>query len=231
MHEREVLLLDRAARELAYERAVGLVVLGHHEQPGGAAIEAVDDAGAQHAADARQVVHPGEQRVHERAARGAGRGVDHEAGGLVDHQQRSVLVHHPQRDVLGLGLGRSRGGDAHGAVWPAFTRAAARAGAPSSRTWPASISAWRRERESAGAAGEPGVEAQAGLVRCDDQLGGPLPPQAAAIPWLRLTRGSSSAAPRSSTSAISCEVDTTPPSQEPRSGSPRRNSSANRAAE
>ena len=39
------------------ERAVRRVVLGDHEQARGAAVEAVDDAGAQHAADAGEVAH------------------------------------------------------------------------------------------------------------------------------------------------------------------------------
>ena len=232
MDQGEVLLLDAAPRELAHQRPVRLVVLGYHEQPRGAAVEAVDDPGPQHAADAREVVHPGEQRVHERAARGAGRGVDHEAGGLVHDQQRSVLVHHPKRDVLGLRLGRcrqqarSRPPSGPPSRAPRRGRARRRAGRALLRSAPGDASG--TEPGAFGRARRRGAGRPRPVRR---PAGGPLPPQAAAIPWLRLTRGSSSAAPKSSTSAMSCEVETTPPSQEPRSGSPRRNSSANRAAE
>jgi len=52
--EGEVLLLDRPAGELPDEGAVGLVVLGNHQEAGGSLVEPVDDARAEDAADAER---------------------------------------------------------------------------------------------------------------------------------------------------------------------------------
>ena len=111
-HEGEVLLLDRAPGELPDERAVGLVVLGDHQQARGPLVEPVDDARPEDAAHAGEVAHVAEQRVHERAARGAGARVHDEPGRLVHDDQVAVLVDDGHFDVLGLRLGRHRGGHA-----------------------------------------------------------------------------------------------------------------------
>ena len=232
--ERQVLLLDRAARELQRERAMGLVALGHHQQAGRALVEPVNDAGAQHAADPGQVRHAGEQRVHQGAARRASAGVDDETGRLVEDQQRPVLVHDAQRDVLGLRLGRRR------------RRHARRAQpVPRARAWrPApgpSRGARGRPRSAPGAASARGPAAAgrarrraAGRPRPGRRpASGSRPPQAAAGArvCVRFTRGRIRAAPSSITTEMSCDVETTPPNHAPRSGSPRQNSRAKRMAE
>ena len=66
VHESEVLLLHRALLQLPREVDVGAVVLGDDEQAGGVLVQAVDDAGPEDAADARQVGAVGEQGVDQR---------------------------------------------------------------------------------------------------------------------------------------------------------------------
>jgi hypothetical protein len=105
-HEGQVFLLHGPGRELAGQGAMGFIVLGHHEEARRAAIETVDDPGPEDAADARQVAQAVEQRVDQRSGRRPGPGVHDEAGRLVDDHEVLVLVHDPQRDVLGLWEGR-----------------------------------------------------------------------------------------------------------------------------
>lgn len=75
-------------------------------------------AGARHDAHRRQVAVM-QQRVDERAGGMSGRGVHHQTGLLVDHQQVLVLVHHVQRDCLQQGhvadAERGRGNGRHSA--------------------------------------------------------------------------------------------------------------------
>ncbi len=83
-----------------------LVVFGDDEAAAGVLVEPVDDAGPRHAADAAQL--PGammQQRVDERVFLVAGGGMDDEAGGLVQHEQRFVLEQNVERDFLRLRLG------------------------------------------------------------------------------------------------------------------------------
>ncbi len=83
------------------------VGLGHDHQPGGVLVEPVHDAGPLDAADARQrVAAMGDQRVHQRAGRIAGSGMDHEPARLVDHDDLVVLKHDVERDAFGLRYGR-----------------------------------------------------------------------------------------------------------------------------
>ena len=57
--QRHVLLLDLAIVELPRQLLVGAVVLRHHHQPGRPAIQPVDDARPQLAADAAQILRRG----------------------------------------------------------------------------------------------------------------------------------------------------------------------------
>ncbi len=87
--EGEVGFGDLAAGEHVAELAVGAVVLGDEDDAAGLLVEAVDDAGAEVAADVGEMVEVVEEGVDEGAAvacvvGGAGAGVDHHAGGLVD---------------------------------------------------------------------------------------------------------------------------------------------------
>ena len=105
-HERLVDALDAVRVELLGERAVRVVVLRHHDHARRAAVEPVHDPRPQHAADRREVAAVVQQRVHERSARVARRGMHDHVGRLVDHHDRRVLVEDAQRDRLGL---RARG--------------------------------------------------------------------------------------------------------------------------
>jgi hypothetical protein len=87
---------------------VGGVALRHHHHAAGVLVEAVDDAGAQLAADAGQIGAVGEQGVDQGAARVSGRRMDDQAGRLVDDDQVRILVEDGQRDRLGGELDRRR---------------------------------------------------------------------------------------------------------------------------
>ena len=84
------------------------VVLGHDHQAGGALVEAMDDAGAQLAADAAQVVDVVEQGVDQRAVGVAGGRMDDHARGLVDDHDVGVLVDDVERQRLRLRRGGRR---------------------------------------------------------------------------------------------------------------------------
>ena len=164
----------RAAGELPDEGAVGLVVLGDHEQARGPLVEAVDDARPEDAADAGEVAHVREQRVHERA-RGACRRPGERRGpaGLSTTSRWRVLVDDGERDVLGLRLGgavargRRRGRAVAGAQPGRGPRAACRRAGRG----PPSISACRRAREREGSrVREPDVEPLARGLIADDEL-------------------------------------------------------------
>ena len=92
----------------------------------------------------------GDQRVDERARRMAGAGWTTSPAGLSMMMQMLVLVDDGERQVLAGDrrvLGRRHG---EGDLSPSATRAAgSRASAPSTVTWPASISAFSRVRERA----------------------------------------------------------------------------------
>ena len=76
-------LLHLMALELPGQPPVGLVGFGHHQQSGGLLVETVDDPGAQHAADPREIAAVVQQGVDERPARMAG-------GRMDDHPRRFV---------------------------------------------------------------------------------------------------------------------------------------------
>jgi len=102
VHKGQVALPHRAALELPGQSAMGFVGFGHNQQPGGSLVETVDDSGAQHAADPREIAAVVQQRVHQRAAGMARRRVDDQPRGLVDDQKRRVLMENLQRDRFGL---------------------------------------------------------------------------------------------------------------------------------
>ncbi len=115
MHQCEVGLPDAAGGEHLAELAVNLVVLGDDDGAAGLLIQAMNDAGAQLAAGGGELLHVVQQRVDQRAAvseivRCAGAGVDHHAGGLVDHGEGVVLIKDVERDVLRRGAQRGWAG-------------------------------------------------------------------------------------------------------------------------
>src|SRR5215472_4488814 len=88
-YERQVPAPQRPAAavvgELAAERAMGAVGLGHHDEAAGVLIEAMHDAGALDAADAGEAFAAmGDERIDQGAGPVAGGGVDDEPRRLVD---------------------------------------------------------------------------------------------------------------------------------------------------
>jgi hypothetical protein len=113
--EREIGALERARApvvgELRAQRRVRLVGLGDDQQAARVLVEAVDDAGPAHAADAREAVAAmGDERVDQRAGPVAGGRMDDEARRLVDDDEVRVLEDDGERDVLALaGSGGQQG--------------------------------------------------------------------------------------------------------------------------
>src|SRR5262249_36760737 len=109
----EITALERAfatmVGELSGENAMGLVGLGHNEETARVLVEAMHNAWPRHAADARQARSAmGDKRVHERAVGIAGAGMHDETRGLVDDDDRLVLVDDVERNFLRFRLGARR---------------------------------------------------------------------------------------------------------------------------
>jgi hypothetical protein len=64
----------------------------------------MNDPGAGDAPDSRKVFDAVEEGVHEGAGSDSGPGVDHEARGLVDHEEEGVLMDYGQGNRLGCRL-------------------------------------------------------------------------------------------------------------------------------
>ena len=105
LHQREVDAAHAAIGELLHEVGLRLDRLGDHQQAARVLVQAVHDAGARHAGERRRVR---EQRVEQRAVRLAGAGMHDQAGGLVDDDERRILVHDLERHALRLRRGRVR---------------------------------------------------------------------------------------------------------------------------
>lgn len=85
------------------------VRLGNHHDARRILVQTMDDAGSPYAADTGQAVAAVvQQRVDQRPGPVAGRGVDHHAGRLVDHDDGLVFVKDVQRDRLRLWIGIRR---------------------------------------------------------------------------------------------------------------------------
>ena len=127
------------------------VGLGDDHQPGGVLVEPVDDARPLHPADARQRrAAMADQRIDQRAVGMARRGMDDEAGGLVDDDEVLVLEHDVERDVLAPRAAASSAPARRArSLAPASSlRAGSRAARRRRVTSPASISALSRVRDS-----------------------------------------------------------------------------------
>ena len=113
--EREIAALELAGAamvgELLGERAMRLVGLGDDQQPARVLVEAMHDAGPRHAADAGEAgAAMGDQRVDQRAGGVAGARMHHEAGRLVDDDERVVLIDDVERNGLARAARRRGGG-------------------------------------------------------------------------------------------------------------------------
>jgi len=98
-HQREIFLLQRPLRKLLRETPVRLVGLRHEDDPGGFAVEAMDDARPLDAANAAQsAAAVREERVHHRVFAGARARVHDHPRGLVHGQQVFVLEKSPRAE-------------------------------------------------------------------------------------------------------------------------------------
>ena len=100
--------------KLGSQHGVGVVIFGNRQQAGGGLVDAVDDARAQLAVDAGEVIALGvHQAVDQRVVLVSGGGVDHQPLGLVDDQHILVLVDDLQVHLRGLDIHAYRLGDLH----------------------------------------------------------------------------------------------------------------------
>ena len=109
--ERGVRLGNGALFQLARQAPMRRVCLRHDDQPGGVLVQPVHDARPLRAADARQVMCDGQQRVDQRTVRVPRRGMNREPCGLVHDDEVRVLVDDAHRDVLRREIERLRRGD------------------------------------------------------------------------------------------------------------------------
>ncbi len=131
------------------------VRLGDDQQARRVLVDAVHDAGALFAPDARQrIAAMRQQRVDQRAGRAARRGMDDHPGGLVDHDQVIILMRDDQRNGLGPRLDRLGRGQGD-AVFLTLgdARLTSRAGPSGPLTAPSAISRARRDRDRAASSG------------------------------------------------------------------------------
>ena len=108
-HDRPVATRHHPLLQLAGKRAMRLVIARDHDQPGGVAVEPVDDPRTLGAADRRPAGSAGQQPMNQRAGGMPGSRVHHQPCRLVDDDQVVILVEHAE--VHGLGLqpgGRGR---------------------------------------------------------------------------------------------------------------------------
>ena len=96
----QIVFFHLALRQLPAERHVGLIVLGHQQQPACVLIQAMYDAGAALAADAGEIVQPVEQRVDQRACLIAVGGVYHHAAGLDNKGKRFIFIQQGEGNIF-----------------------------------------------------------------------------------------------------------------------------------
>jgi hypothetical protein len=111
MHQRQVRLLHRPRLERLLQRHQRLLVLRHDEAPRRVLVQPVHDPRPQFPTHARQILHPVQQRVHQRPRCVPRPRVHHHPRRLVHHHQVLVLVQHLQRQFLGHRNGRHGRGD------------------------------------------------------------------------------------------------------------------------
>lgn len=83
------------------ENAMGALCLGDHEEAGRFLVQTMDDSRAVGVAGRKAAISAAEQSIDERSGPVSRRGVNYHAGSLVDDEESVVLVHDPDRDILG----------------------------------------------------------------------------------------------------------------------------------
>ena len=107
VHQGQVGLEHRALLLLGHQGSVGGVASGHHDQAGGEAVQAVDDARPERPAY-RQVGVAGQKGVDQGAVGMSGGRVNHQAGRLIQHHHVGILVDDGERHLLGAEFRRLR---------------------------------------------------------------------------------------------------------------------------
>ena len=106
-HNGHVLLVHLAGREILGQFQTASLVQGHQKQAGGVLVQAMHNPGPEgvHGGHLRKPAH---QPVGQSPVGLPRRGMHHQPGGLVQHQQVGVPVRHLQRALLGLHAGSGR---------------------------------------------------------------------------------------------------------------------------
>ena len=150
VHDRQVLALDRARLQLADEIGLRFGRLGDDHEAARVLVEAVHDARARQRRQRRRVM---QQRVQQRAVAVAAARMHDQAGGLVDDEDRGVLVHDRQaRSPAARTRSRADPPTSTTAMVspPRSLCRGSVAATASTVTWPASIQPLSRLRECCG---------------------------------------------------------------------------------
>jgi hypothetical protein len=89
-----------AGFELRLQEAIGLLMLGDEQHPGGLLVQAVHQARPQHPSDPLQIRTMSQDGVDQGAGGMPRPGMHDHPGRLVDHQDVGVLIEDVQRDGL-----------------------------------------------------------------------------------------------------------------------------------
>ena len=105
MNQRDIGLFHLPPRKLRSQLAMRLVIFGDENQTAGGFVQAMDNSGAQIAANRRKLAEVMQQRVDQRALvalifRGPCSGMHHHARGFVDHREISVFINQVEREYL-----------------------------------------------------------------------------------------------------------------------------------
>ena len=97
--------MDVMNGHLLAQSLMGGIILGHHQQTTGVLVDAMNNAGADGAADTGQTACAViQKRVDQGTVRIAGGRMHHHPFRFVDDQKMVILEHNIQRNVLGLGF-------------------------------------------------------------------------------------------------------------------------------
>ena len=92
---------------------VGLVLLRHHEKPGGVLIEPMHDSGTDRAPDSGQAPDLKQKGVHQRPRPMSWSRVHHHPGGFIHHKEVLILIDDVNGDRLWHGVRLTGGWELH----------------------------------------------------------------------------------------------------------------------
>ena len=113
VHKRHIVLFHPSFLELACQKIVDPVALGHHHQTGSGLVQSVHNARS-HRMGATDLAEVVKQCIDQGSGRVTGSRMNHHSGRLVDNYQFIIFMDNPQRDGLSnnihrLGLRRCNG--------------------------------------------------------------------------------------------------------------------------